>query len=133
MPAGDVGIGVVALHRDKFEADHAIVVAPSFSTTRGEEASVAQQIFRDREATAAQGRLRTITLVTVDDLAKLVRIAPTKKLGLTRLRELFQTCSLPEESKAWIDRLEASRPQRPPTRRSLRPFINSSRTITETL
>jgi hypothetical protein len=133
VPAGDVGIGVVALHRDKFEADHAIVVAPSFSTTRGEEASVAQQIFRDREATAAQGRLRTITLVTVDDLAKLVRIAPTKKLGLTRLRELFQTCSLPEESKAWIDRLEASRPQRPPTRRSLRPFINSSRTITETL
>jgi hypothetical protein len=114
VPAGDVGIGVITLHRDTFHAEHALVVAPSFSTTRGEEASVAQQIARDREATIAKGKPRTITLITVDDLARLVRIAPTKKLGLTRLRELFQTCSLPEHTKAWIDKLEASQPKRPP-------------------
>lgn len=114
VPAGDVGISVVALHRDKFHADHAVVVAPSFSTTQGERASVAQQIARDREATIAEKKPRTITLITVDDLARLVRVAPTKKLGLTRLRELFQKCSLPEQSKAWIDALEQSQPRRPP-------------------
>jgi hypothetical protein len=31
VPAGNVGVSVVALHRDKFRADHALVVAPSFS------------------------------------------------------------------------------------------------------
>ena len=114
VPAGDVGVGVVALHRDRSEADHALVVAPSFSTTRGVDASVAQQIASDRESSKAKGKPKTITLITIDDLARLVRIAPTKKLGLTRLRELFQKCSLPEESKVWVDELEASQPKRPP-------------------
>jgi hypothetical protein len=114
VPAGDIGIGVVALHRDTFNAEHAVVVAPSFSTTKGEDASVAQQIAKDRQATINEGKPKTITLITVDDLARLVRIAPTKQLGLTRLRDLFQTCSLPEESKSWIDKLEASQPKRQP-------------------
>ncbi len=114
VPAGDVGISVVALHRDKFKAEHALVVAPSFSTTKGVDASVAQQIARDRESTKAEGKPRTITLMTIDDLARMVRIAPTKMLGLTALRELFRTCSLPEESKAWVDKLEAFQPKRPP-------------------
>jgi hypothetical protein len=114
VPAGDVGVGVVALHRDKLDAEHALVVAASFSTTRGEEASVAQQIASDRTSTKAKGTSKTITLITIDDLARLVRIAPTKKLGLTRLRELFWTCSLPEESKAWVDKLEATQPKRHP-------------------
>lgn len=108
VPAGDVGVSVIALHRDTFKAEHALVVASSFSTTRGEDASVAQQITKDRQQTKAAGNPRTITLITVDDLARLVRIAPTKKLGLLRLRELFETCSLPEQSKLWVDKLEAS-------------------------
>jgi hypothetical protein len=114
VPAGDVGISVVALHRDKFKAEHALVVAPSFTTTKGIDASVAQQIAADGHTTAAAGKPRTITLINIDDLSRLVRIAPTKKLGLTALRELFRTCSLPEESKAWVDKLEAFQPKRPP-------------------
>lgn len=113
VPAGDVGVSVVALHRDKFNAEHALVVAPSFSTTRGVDASVAQQIAEDRKASLAKGAPKTITLITIDDLARLVRIAPTKKLGLTKLRELFQ-CSLPNECKAWIDTLANSQPRREP-------------------
>ena len=33
VPAGDVGVSVVALHRDTFRAEHAVVVAAAFSTT----------------------------------------------------------------------------------------------------
>jgi len=114
VPAGDIGVGVVALHRDNFNAEHALVVAPSFSTTKGADASVAKQIAGDREANIAKGTPRTITLITVDDLARLVRIAPTKKLGLSKLREMFQKCSLPEQCKEWIDELERSQVKRPP-------------------
>jgi hypothetical protein len=69
---------------------------------------------KDREQTKAAGQPKTISLITIDDLARLVRLAPTKKLGLPKLRELFETCSLPEESKAWIDKLEAVQPKRLP-------------------
>jgi hypothetical protein len=112
VPAGDVGVSVIAQHRDSFKAEHAVVVAASFATTRGDEASVAQQIARDRQQSKAAGEPKTITLITIDDLARLVRIAPTKQLGLPRLRELFETCSLPEQSRAWVDKLEASQPKR---------------------
>jgi hypothetical protein len=33
---------------------------------------------------------------------------------LTRLRELFLTCSLPEQSKEWVDKLEKFQPSQPP-------------------
>jgi len=116
VPAGDVGVGVVALHRDTYNANHALVVAASFATTRGDDASVAKQIAMDRESTKAQGKPKTITLITIEDLARLVRVAPTKKLGLTRLRDLFLTCSLPEQSKEWVDQLENSQTKRFPYR-----------------
>ena len=77
VPAGDIGISVVALHRDKFNAEHALVVAPSFSTTKGEDASVAQQIAQDRKSTAATSTPKTITLITIDDLARHERSATT--------------------------------------------------------
>src|SRR5207245_4249387 len=48
VPAGDVGISVVTLHRDRFNADHALVVGPLFSPIRGVEASVAPQIAKAR-------------------------------------------------------------------------------------
>ena len=37
-----------------------------------------------------------------------------KGIGLDRLRELFQRCVSPEESKAWIDALLQEQPKKPP-------------------
>ena len=37
-----------------------------------------------------------------------------KRVGLNRLHNLFETCSLPEDSKKWIDALDAEKMQRPP-------------------
>src|SRR2546422_466869 len=53
----------------------------------------------------AMSLTRTITLVRVKDMAKLVRLVPAKRIGLDRIRELFQTCITPEASAAWIDRI----------------------------
>ena len=114
VAAATVGVSVVALHRDKYSAEHALVVAASFATTRGDEGSVAQQIAADRKQTKDAGTPRTITLITIDDLARLVRLAPTKQLGLSRLRDLFQTCSLPEDCQRWVDKLEAAHAKRSP-------------------
>ena len=52
--------------------------------------------------------------MTVDDLARLVRLAPVKGLGLSKLRDLFQTCRLPEECKKWVDKIEAERTKKQP-------------------
>lgn len=114
VSAATVNVSVIALHRDEYKSEHAIVVGPSFPTTKGSTSSVAQQIIKDRDLTKAKGEPKTITLITVDDLARLVRLAPIKSLGLLKLRELFQSCLLPEECKAWIDKLEAAKTKKQP-------------------
>ena len=48
----------------------------------------------------------------IDDLARLIRIASAKRVGgLSRLRNLFQNCVTPEQSKAWVDKLAAETPE----------------------
>jgi len=110
----DVGVAVVADHRDDFKCEHAIVVAPGFDHTPGTDSQLAKQLARDRETSKQGGAAKTITTIHVDDLARLVQLRPVKRLGLDRLRELFRTCHLPEECRAWIDRREAENVELPP-------------------
>ena len=114
VSAATVDIAVIAKHRDEYQSEHAIVVGPSFATTHGDEATIAKLIDKDRELTKGSGVPRTITLITVDDLARLVRLAPIKGVGLSKLRGLFESCRLPEECKAWVDAIEASKSKRQP-------------------
>ena len=100
VTAKSVGVSTVARQRNKLECEHAEVVGPDFPTTQGEESALVQEIKDDH---AKDGK--TITLVRVKDMAKLVRLVPAKRIGLHRIRELFQTCITPEESAAWIDRI----------------------------
>ncbi len=109
-----VNTSAIARHRDDYQSEHALVIAPAFATTKGDGSSIAQEIDRDRELTLKEGQPKTITLIHVDDLARLVRLAPVKGLGLSSLRDLFLNCRLPEECKAWVDAIEKSNPKRPP-------------------
>jgi hypothetical protein len=91
-------------------------VAPAFDTEGGAATNLAKHIAEDRKPKADRPN-RTITAITIDDLARLVRLAPAKGLGLSKLRELFVSCLLPEDCKKWIDAIEKTKPQRPPYRK----------------
>ena len=109
-----VGVATVARHRDKFECEHAVVVGPAFPTGSGSNSALGSEIEADRKRSMAAGDVKTITVITVDDLARLVRLRPTKQIGLRVIRELFQKCSLPEESAEWIDRVRRIAVKKPP-------------------
>jgi hypothetical protein len=102
----------VARHRKDFKCQHAVVVGQNFPTDKGEASALAKEIANDRDAHKEDGL--TITLIRIHDLARLVRLVPLKRIGLKKLRELFQTCSLPAESAAWIDAIAAGQAPRPP-------------------
>lgn len=108
------GVSTIARQRDEAQCEHAIVVAPAFDHTAGNASALAKEIKADRESTAANGRSRTITAIHLDDLARLVQLRPVKRLGLARIRELFQTCSLPEQCKEWVDKIEKEYVAKPP-------------------
>jgi hypothetical protein len=90
------------------------VVAPAYDHTVGKESALAKDIKTDRENTAKLGKPRTITAIHVDDLARLVQLRPIKRLGLEKLRELLLNCSLPEQCKEWVDKIEKESVAKPP-------------------
>ena len=114
VSARDVGIAAIIQHREKHRCDHAIIVGPAFPTGRGNASALGQQIKDDREKSEAAGAAKTITIITVDDLARLVRLRPVKQIGLRKIQELFQNCSLPEESSEWVRSILDAVVDRPP-------------------
>ena len=117
VSAKSVGIATVAQHRDKRDCENAIVVGPAFPTSRGTSSNLGEQIDADRVKSSDSGKPKTITLITVDDLAKLVRLRPIKQIGLQKLRELFQDCALPEKSAEWVESIRQTSVEKPPYRR----------------
>ena len=114
IAAGTVNVSRVVRQRDEYRCQHALVVGRAFPTAAGKGSALAKEIDDDRRKTAALGEPKTITLITIDDLAKLVRLRPVKQVGLQKLRELFARCRLPEECAAWVESIRATKIQKPP-------------------
>jgi len=108
------GVSTIARQRDESQCEHAIVVAPAFDHTLGKESALSKEIKADRASTAANGKPRTITAIHIDDMARLVQLRPIKRLGLERMREMLQTCSMPEDCKNWIDKVAKETVAKPP-------------------
>jgi hypothetical protein len=100
VTAKTVGVSAIARQRNGFGCDHAVVVGPDFPTTKGDKSALVKEIEDDRNKSG-----KTITLIRVRDMAKLVRLVPAKRVGLDRIRDLFRSCIAPEASAGWIDAL----------------------------
>jgi hypothetical protein len=114
VSASTVDIAAVIRHRKQEECHHAIVVGRDFPAK--ETSALAEDIADDRQKTLALGEQKTITLMTIDDLAELVRLRPLKQLGLLKLRGLFQ-CMLPAETHAWVEEIRTTHVKKPPYKR----------------
>jgi len=112
-----VHVSAISRLRDEYKCDHALIVGPDFPTTRGDKSALIKEIRADRRNKQLEGK--TITLVRVDDLAKLVRLVNLKRVGLDKIRELFQNCIAPDEVKEWIAGVEGQPAKTSPYREIL--------------
>ena len=109
VSAKRLGVSGISRHMDDYQCHHHVVIGNGFETSAGDTSATVIEI---KELNKNTGK--TITLIHVDDLARLVRLVPAKRISLHRLRELFQTCITPERSKEWIDSIEKEIPARSP-------------------
>ena len=107
VSAHRLNVSAIARHMKDYDCDHHLVIGNGFATSTGEDSASVRDINTHRDNTG-----KTITLMDIDDLARLIRIASAKRLGgLSRFRELFRNCVTPEESREWVDGLEAETPE----------------------
>jgi len=114
IAAATVKVSAVIRQRDEYGCHHALVVGRAFPTSSGDRSALAKDIDDDRKKTNAIGEPKTITLITIDDLARLVRLRPVKQIGLQKLRDLFEKCRLPEESADWVNSIQMMKVTKPP-------------------
>lgn len=81
-------------HKEKYVADYALVVAPGFDGEDKGDCAIAKDAKRQK-----------VTVMTIDDFIHLVLIAATRPVGFLKLKEFFETCHSPMETKKWIDDL----------------------------
>lgn len=96
----DVNISAIARHRDDYKCEHALVTGPDFPTDDGDASALVKSI----KASSGYPN-RTITLVRISDLARLVSLVPLKRINLERIRQLLRTCVTPDDSAEWINAL----------------------------
>lgn len=113
VAAATVQISTIARHRDDHQCQHAIVVGRDFPTTKS-ESSLEIEIDADRKNSIAKNEPKTITLIRIDDLAKLVKIRPIKQITLKTIRSLFKNCRLPDECAEWVREIAESEVSKPP-------------------
>jgi hypothetical protein len=93
-----VRVSTVARHRKDYDCDHAIVVGPDFP---GAGTALEREIEVNNRQTG-----KTITVMNIADLARLVRLRPLKRIGPLEIRELFENCTMPDECREWLDAIE---------------------------
>lgn len=85
--------------------DHAIVVLTDFPQNVSERKQVLEEEAQSRNLTG-----KTVTFIRVVDFARIVRLAPAKRLALHQFRELLTECISPEDCKDWVDKLAELQP-----------------------
>ena len=106
VSAARLNVSGIARHMQDYKCDHHVVIGNGFATTKEENAATIREI---RNHTKQTGK--TITLMHIDDLARLVRLVPAKRIGLNRLRDLFNNCITPEGAEKWVSNIENESPE----------------------
>lgn len=128
VSAKRLDVSGIGRHMRNFNCDHHLVIGNDFATSTGEGSASVQEIKAHKDSTG-----KTITLMYIDDLARLIRIVSAKRIGgLSRIRGLFKDCVTPDQSKAWVDHLAAETPENWPYREILETIWERARTRPDT-
>ncbi|MCK5245238.1 MAG: hypothetical protein KAJ90_08205, partial [Desulfobacterales bacterium] len=117
VSAHRLDVSAISRHMRKYDCDHHLVIGNGFATSQGEDSATVESIQEYRENTKegakkGKGKEKTITLMCIDDLARLIRIVSSRRVGgLRRIRELFKNCVTPEQSKEWVDGIASEIPE----------------------
>jgi hypothetical protein len=111
VSSSTVGVSKIARHRDDYDCNHAIIVGPDFPS---DDSALSREIKKDRDRSG-----KTITVMRVGDLARLVKLRPLKRVGPLEMRDLFKKCSMPDECKKWVENLAKERTKLPKYREIL--------------
>lgn len=95
IAAGTAKLSGLKRHQKDYNADYAVEVTIGYQGEDDLESAISKEAIQQQ-----------VTLIKVKDLVRLLLLAAPKQLGLSKLRDLFETCYAPADVTSWIDKLE---------------------------
>ena len=93
IAAGTAKLSCLKRHQKDYNATYCVEVAIGYEGGESPGSAISKEAIQQK-----------VTILTVQDLARILLYAVPKQLGLTKLQELFETCYAPNDTKAWIDK-----------------------------
>lgn len=90
-------------HREAYNADFSLEVAVDYQGAEDELSAI-----------SVEAKNEKVTMMTAKDLIKLLLLITPKQIGLDKLRELFETCYMPQDVHEWIENIEKTEVEKPP-------------------
>jgi hypothetical protein len=117
IKAATAGTQTLRKHRNAYEADHSLLVAPGYQGAEGEETSIIENCTKDH-----------ITPMTVDQLARVVELFPFRSVTPETLVEVLKLHT-PAEVADWVVALKSATP---PTAPPIGQLLELVRELSET-
>ena len=108
VQSGNLGLATVARQRGEYQAQYAVMIAPGYQVTEGDESKAVKEAEEQR-----------VCLIRASDFADLVVTSAVKPLSLARLRDLFKAHS-PIKTAEWIQSFRKENPPAPAIKLILR-------------
>ena len=103
ISAGTAHLSGLKRHQAKYNADYCIEVAIDYQGANDDDSAITFESQREK-----------VTMISANDLIKLLLLVTPKQLGLDKLKDLFETCYSPRQVHEWIERLEKREVEIPP-------------------
>ncbi len=120
IQANTTHLATINKHRIDYSADFAIVVARDFEGGYDESSNVSLMAKQQR-----------VTLITTNDLIRLLLLYAPKQVGLRKIRTLFETCYSPSQVSRWIRDIQAEKVDIGPIQMLLETIYDLQKTDTE--
>lgn len=91
IAAGTAKLSGLKRHQADYSATYAVEVAIGYAGENDPDSAIAKE-----------SKQQKVTVLKVQDLARLLLYAIPKQLGLAKLQDLFETCYTPAECEAWV-------------------------------
>lgn len=103
IAAGTAKLSGLKRHQADYNATYSMEIAIGYAGEEDPESAITKEANQQK-----------VTILSVQDLARLLLYAVPKQLGLAKLQELFETCYAPADTKAWIDKWIEEEPDKGP-------------------
>lgn len=120
IQAATAKLSGIKRHQKDYNADFSVVIAVDYAGSNDPESAISKEAIQQK-----------VTVMRAKDLMRLILLVAPKQIGLSKIRELFETCHSPYEVTEWVNKIQNEVVTFPPIREIIETIYDLQKNDTE--